>query len=214
MGYKVNRVGTPYFGNDATSVVKALAAGEIAAWDELKSAQARAFVTPVASSVSEFGIVKAVLTGTDAFTANNYIAFGMQCVAPEVKVGDAILVELTAEIYGQLDDCMSLRHMVGLVATPSPAAWDRAVTSPNPLIIGEQDSKSSVQALSYRGFTSRTQIVLHATTLALNAGIIGNFVELADTRYTGAGFNIGNLRMQFGVRVIGQSVTRDYDPSR
>lgn len=216
MGYKVNRIGTPFFGNDAASVVKALAAGEIAAWDELKTAQARAFVTPVASSYAQFGISKGVLTGTDAMTQNNYIAFGQQAVAPEIRVGNAVLVELTAEIYGQLNDVMSISHMVGLVATPSPAAWDRAVTSPNPLVLHTENAISNTEKPSYRRFTSKQVVMLHATTLALSAGIIGNFVELADVRYDGAAtYNIGNLRMQFGMRSINNAdVIQPYDPSR
>lgn len=218
MGYKVNRVGTPLFSQSVVPVTRALAPGDIAAWDEACTSSLRRPVIPDLNVYRQFGVVKGALTGSDNLTVGHYLAIGQLVQAPEVANGNAILGEFSWAVQGQFSSRLLISHRVGLVNGALPvAAWDRVQTFAIPAVSDVQEAVPLATPITQnREWAGKTVYMLHSGDDPINAATVVHFLEFADTDpAAGSPSPITSLNFQLAYRGIHTAeLIQPFDPTR
>lgn len=212
MGYKPDRVGIAYF-HEATPPVSADISGTwVADRANFNYAIDPNVVFPIASSYTQFGVVRANLNNSGTLPARSAISFGQMFTCPEVANGNAVLLEMTACLEGSISERTMISHRFGRLSLAPPSAFGVGIYNGIPTTLKVLDRIGTATGSRWRRFTSSEKIMVRADDLA-NA-LLAHSVEITDTESATA-VGASDMRLILGLRTIHLAdVVKPYDPTR
>lgn len=205
MGYKVNRIGTPYLMEIKNRVVRSIDVGSLDAWGSDNTSFEPSVMFPSASSVSQFDMTRYSFTGVQNWTAGRSVRIGQLFNFGEVVNGNACLVEPVATFSGAVPDTVEISHMVGPIPVgnlPSGPFGVAVCDQPIPISVLPRPYLGA-DAVRVRSFCSRDVVMWQSSVFRLSSEIGVHFIELKDTSQSGAEHaGVGEFSVSLGFRSI------------
>lgn len=215
MGYKVDRVGTPYFATDVVPYSRTLTTADFTAWAQGFVDSQQLPRMPEPTIYQQYGMVKLNFADLAPMDRAKKVSFGQQFSMPEVAQGNSYLIEavLSVEYFGA--ECLSLTHHFAKLTTPASSSYGAASANSVPIVIGTLDRLNASTDTSGRKWENRAVIDVVSLANTLPVDVYAHWIEFSDTDNVAGTIELGAIRAALSFRAIHHTdVLKPYDPTR